>query len=315
MGKLQVLDGGFSNELNKISSFNVHNDPLWTARALRDDTDAIVATHKAYVEAGADIIETSTFQATIQGFSKHWNLSEQEGEELIASSVHLARQAVEQSPKKILIAGSIGPYGAYLCDGSEYRGDYMDKVTEEELIALHLPRIRGLVKGGSDFLLPETIPSLKEAQIILELIKTHFPDTKVWISFSVKSGDSTKTPRDEDMKLVFESVTKYPQVQGFGINCCRPQDIQPFLDQVVPLKKRLLEEEGREILIIVYPNSGDDWIQGQGWIKLDIPTVDKYVENWASSGANVIGGCCEVGPEEIKNIRLKVDKLNLETEN
>lgn len=87
--------------------------------------------------------------------------------------------------KEILIAGSVGPYGAYLHDLSEYDGRYIDHVPVATLKEFHQSRIEALVEGGVDLLGIETIPSKKEADIILEIVKG-FPNLKAWLSFSCK---------------------------------------------------------------------------------------------------------------------------------
>ncbi|KAL1457543.1 hypothetical protein WDU94_007759, partial [Cyamophila willieti] len=85
----------------------------------------------------------------------------------------------------IQIAGSVGPYGASLRDGSEYRGDYTDRVTATRMREWHRPRIEALVEAGVDILAFETIPSSKEAMVLLELLK-EWPNQKAWLSFSCK---------------------------------------------------------------------------------------------------------------------------------
>ncbi len=91
--------------------------------------------------------------------------------------------------KPPLIAGSVGPYGAYLCDGSEYNGNYIDTVKETDLIEMHLPRLRALVEAGVDLIAIETVPALVEAKVVLELLKQYFPSTKAWVSFSLRLNE------------------------------------------------------------------------------------------------------------------------------
>lgn len=140
-----ILDGALATELERRGC-NI-NDPLWSAKILAENPDIIEQVHYNYFAAGADCAITSSYQATIEGFIKR-GLSESEAIALIQKSVQIAKKARndfwenpvnrENRPHP-MVAASVGPYGAYLADGSEYRGDY--KLTEKELIEFHRPRI------------------------------------------------------------------------------------------------------------------------------------------------------------------------------
>lgn len=92
--------------------------------------------------------------------------------------------AVDQT-KKHLIAGAIGSFGAYLADGSEYNGNYIDKYHIDYIRDWHRPRIHALVEGGVDIIAFETLPVQKEAEMLVQLVK-EFPNVKAWLSFSGK---------------------------------------------------------------------------------------------------------------------------------
>ncbi|OXA62711.1 homocysteine S-methyltransferase [Folsomia candida] len=311
--KVFLLDGGLSNDLNNRVPFDLHKEPLWTAKALITDPDAVVATHLEYLQAGADIIETSSYQATLEGFKDFMKVDSDSGKKYIRDSVTLAKVAVdkfkaldESCSRFPLVAGSIGPYGVLRCDGSEYSGSYMTTVTKSEIEDMHLPRIMSLVDGGADILAIETMPSLEEVKIILDLVKLHSPNTNVWVSFSIKEGKPCQTAFGDPMEDAFKTVATYAQVVACGINCCMPKDVETFLKNVKVYKAI------RPLEIIVYPNSGQDWVPGQGWIKSPVPTLDTYLSSWISLGANIVGGCCQVGPDQIKTMRSIVDKHNNE---
>jgi homocysteine S-methyltransferase len=122
---------------------------------------------------------------------KYLNCTKEESYELIKKAVLLAKTAIDRAHKegilqgdtRPLIAGSVGPYGAYLHDGSEYNGYYTDRTPSEVLKNYHKSKIAALVEAGVDLLAIETIPSKKEAEIIVEIIK-EFPNIKAWLSFS-----------------------------------------------------------------------------------------------------------------------------------
>src|SRR4051812_37501621 len=170
-----VLDGGLSTELESrgcdVSS------ALWSARLLRDDPGAIVAAHAAFAAAGAQVATTASYQATIEGFASA-GVDAAEARRLIASSVALAREGQGGG----WVAGSVGPYGAMLADGSEYTGDYLDRLNVAELRAFHRPRMEILADAGADVLACETVPAAAEAEALLaEADAMRFP---VWLSLT-----------------------------------------------------------------------------------------------------------------------------------
>ena len=118
---VMILDGALATELEK-RGFNI-NDKLWSAKALIEAPDLIKSVHLDYLKAGANIITSASYQATIEGFMKH-GLSHDKAVDLIKLSVELAKEACKEFKNKF-VAASIGPYGAFLADGSEYRGDYL----------------------------------------------------------------------------------------------------------------------------------------------------------------------------------------------
>ena len=116
-----VLDGGLATELERRGADL--RDELWSARLLLDDPDAIVDVHRAYVDAGADVVISGSYQASFDGFAAR-GLDRAAAAELMRRSVELARAATADAGRPVLVAASIGPYGAVLADGSEYTGDY-----------------------------------------------------------------------------------------------------------------------------------------------------------------------------------------------
>lgn len=128
-------------------------------------------THLDFLESGAEIILTNTYQASVEGYTQHLNLDREQSIELIKSTVelaHVARDKFMQSngdSRPPLIFASIGPYGAHLHDGSEYTGSYASKVTPAVLKKWHKVRIDACVQSGVDGLAIETIPCLVSATI------------------------------------------------------------------------------------------------------------------------------------------------------
>ena len=288
-----VIDGGLSNQLES-KGIRLDNS-LWTASALVEQPDSIVETHLDYLEAGADCIITSSYQATIQGFMAA-GYSEQESEHLIDLTVELAGQAREQflsqnpGVTKPLIAGSIGPYGAFLADGSEYRGNY--GLSDQQLTDFHQPRIDILGKSVVDILACETIPSYQEAEVLVRCLEG--VEKPSWISFTFNSEETLwdGTAAEECAAL----IEKSPAVSAIGINCTRPEFVLGLLRRIQP--------HIGEKRIVVYPNSGETYNPvsktwgGSSTDHLD----DNLITEWLAAGATGIGGCCRIGPRTIERV-------------
>ena len=289
-----ILDGGLSNVLEGFGCDLNHR--LWSAKLLIDQPELIIRAHLTYLKAGANCISSAGYQASIEGFIKT-GLSPLEAEKLILRSVELAEEARDiylrnnNTEKKIYIAASMGPYGAILADGSEYRGHYA--ISEKALKDFHAKRIELLATSNADFFAFETIPSLPEVKVLSEVL-TLFTKPS-WISFSCKDelhlNDGNKI--SEAAKLLANNANVF----AIGVNCTSPKYISAIIDilkQSVPEKK-----------IIVYPNSGEVYhVQSKSWLGVSDPfSFEKMAHEWREKGADIIGGCCRIGPEHIHRIR------------
>lgn len=288
-----ILDGGLSNVLEEFGCDLNHR--LWSAKLLLDQPELIIRAHLAYLKAGANCISSAGYQASIEGFIKT-GLSYREAEKMILRSVELAEEARDiylkdqDSHEKVFVAASMGPYGAILADGSEYRGDYT--VSEMALKDFHATRIKLLATTKADFFCFETIPSLLEVKILSELLA---PLTRPsWISFSCK--DEFHLNDGNKISDAAELLSEHPSVFAVGVNCTSPKYISAIIDvlkQSVPEKK-----------IIVYPNSGEVYhVQSKSWLGVSDPfSFEKMAREWHEKGADIIGGCCRIGPEHIERI-------------
>jgi homocysteine S-methyltransferase len=278
---LVVLDGGLSNALEDRG--HDLSDALWSARLLRDDPAEIAAVHRAYYEAGAVVATTASYQASVVGFERA-GVGRAEAERLIASSVRIAQEVREEFPGR-LVAASVGPYGAMLADGSEYRGRY--GVPASVLRDFHGPRLELLINAGPDLLAVETIPDTDEAEVLVALlVELDFP---AWFSYSI---DGQYTRAGQPLTGAF-AVAAIDPVVAVGINCCRPDDVRHAVETAVSVTGKPA---------IAYPNSGESWDAAHHrWIT---PTAARdltsLAPSWLQAGAAYIGGCCRVGPTEIR---------------
>ena len=286
-----LIDGGLSNQLEK-QGYNLNNK-LWSAKLLESDPEAIIKAHLAYLEAGVQCITTASYQATIPGFmSIGYDMAS--AESLIKRSVHLAEKAIKRfhiKDSKPLIAASVGPYGAYLADGSEYHGKY--GVSEEKLREFHEHKIRLLDNSNADILACETIPSFKETIVLANILKDINKQT--WVSFSCKDEFHINdgTPIEDCVDI----LSDHPNIFAIGVNCTSPKYITGLVKAIKP--------KINEKRIIVYPNSGDVYnAETKVWSELSSPEqLLNQAKEWINLGVDIIGGCCRIGPEEIKSLK------------
>ncbi|MGI5412173.1 homocysteine S-methyltransferase [Streptomyces chartreusis] len=283
-----VLDGGMSNQLE--SAGHDLSDELWSARLLAEVPEAITEAHLAYFEAGADVAITAGYQATFEGFAKR-GIGRQRAAELIALSVELAREAVgraraEGIARPLWVAASVGPYGAMLADGSEYRGRYGLSVAELE--RFHRPRLEVLAGARPDVLALETVPDTDEAEALLRAVRGL--GVPAWLSYSV-AGDRTRA--GQPLEEAFALAAGVDEVIAVGVNCCAPEDVEGAVETAVRVTGKP---------VVVYPNSGEAWnAEARAWDGRSTFTAEE-VQGWRASGARLIGGCCRVGPEVIGSI-------------
>jgi homocysteine S-methyltransferase len=290
-----VLDGGLATEL-EAQGCDIGNE-LWSASMLRSNPSAIVDAHLAFLEAGAEIIISASYQASRLGFMSV-GLSAQQADDLIVKSVELAcaarKQFLEAHPESGLtpiVAASIGPYGAAMHDGSEYTGDY--KVDEDTLREFHEGRLHLLDKGGADVLACETIPNSVEAKALNDLLMD--VELPAWVSFSCRDEQciSDGTPLREVSRIFRD----HPRVLALGVNCTAPHLITSLIGEIRQAAP------GKEI--VVYPNSGETFEVADNSWHGSVSPVECANESkaWLSAGAKFVGGCCRVGPEHITAIR------------
>lgn len=275
-----ILDGGMSNALEDRG--HDLSDALWSARLLKDAPAEIAAVHRAYYEAGAMVATTASYQASVVGFERA-GVPRSEAERLIASSVRIAREVRDSftDGRRRLVAASVGPYGAMLADGSEYRGRY--GVTAATLRDFHGPRMELLIDAGPDLLAVETIPDTDEADVLVGLLaELDFP---AWFSYSIAG---THTRAGQPLTDAF-AIPAIDAVIAVGINCCTPDDVQLAVETAVAVTGKPA---------VAYPNSGESWdATARDWTG---HRTTPLASAWFSAGAEYVGGCCRVGPDDIR---------------
>jgi len=280
-----ISDGGLSTELES-RGYDI-SDYLWSARILKDDPAAILEVHRAFFAAGADIATTATYQATFQGFARA-GLDRGQATKAMELGVRLAQEAAsEVADRPTYVAASIGPYGAMLADGSEYRGNY--GVSRQQLRDFHRPRLEAMVEFAPDILAVETIPCALEVEALCEeLVRLRVPS---WVSLSVSDGC---TRAGEPLHDAYSMLGDVPSVVAVGVNCSTPVDVATAVT---------MASQATSKPIVAYPNSGEGWdATARSWQGNEEWQTHAAASDWLQRGATVVGGCCRVHPEQIREL-------------
>ena len=295
-----VLDGGLATELER-RGYEISGS-LWSARVLRESPEAIEQLHYDYYAAGASCAITASYQASYEGFAAI-GLEEDETTALLRLSVELAKSArakyQREHPadlRRLLVAASIGPFGATMHDGAEYRGDY--GLSVERLLAFHSRRFGVLAASGADLLACETIPLLDEARALAALLAEN-PRTIAWMSFT--SPDGVHTSHGEPLTECARVLDRVSNLIAIGVNCVKPEIVVTAIEAL---------KAGSSKPVVVYPNSGERWeAKTQDWHgSRDDDGLAALAPSWVSAGAQMIGGCCRVGPAEIATLDAALSK-------
>jgi homocysteine S-methyltransferase len=288
-----LLDGGMSTALEERG--HDLSDSLWTARLLRDAPEEVAAVHRTYFESGARVATTATYQASVEGFVEA-GMEPTEAERLIRLGVRLARDARDAcSGDGTLrwVAASVGPYGAVLADGSEYRGSY--GISRAALREFHLPRLELLASAEPDFFAVETIPDVREAEVLAPLLAEL--GVPAWFSFSC---DGPLTRAGQPLAEAFAVAASAGRVFAVGVNCCAPADVLPAVEMAARVAHRP---------VVAYPNGGADWDAiSHRWSSG--PSFEPgAAAAWVEAGAEYVGGCCQVGPRDIAALSAALARL------
>ncbi|WP_265489008.1 homocysteine S-methyltransferase [Lactobacillus sp. PV034] len=294
-----VLDGAMADELQRQGT-NL-NSKLWTAAALIDQEEKVYQAHLNYFKAGANLVITDTYQANVPAFIKA-GYSQKQAASFIKQAVKIAKQARDDYEKQTgihnYVVGTVGPYGAYLADGNEYRGDY--ELSKQEYLDFHLPRLKLILSEEPDLIAVETQPKLDETLVLLDWLTQNAPKVPVYVSFTLKN--ETTISDGTSLAQAAQVVDNYDQVIGIGINCVAPNLVTPALE--------LLNKNTTKPLI-VYPNQGASYnpeIKEWEEVKENFD-FSKLTKIWYEKGARLIGGCCTTGPKEVNQISTTLNEL------
>lgn len=294
-----ILDGGLGTELEtripKDDPRNPLGNPLWLGQVLVLSPELIELIHREYVEAGAEVLVTATYQLLYSTLVKYKNYTLDQAHELWNEAVQVAKHAAKPG---VLIAGSVGPYATYLADGSEYTGDYHG-VSLCDLKDYHLPLVHYLNNHPDvDMVAFETIPNRTELEAVIQMAGTLTKKFYVLMNLTPK-GLVDGTSLDDVVRLL-EPLRGFRNFVAVGLNCCDYKQIATIA-QWIPFP------------LFVYPNLGYEYDQTNGFygVVKDDDAWRAAVESWSKlSNVEAIGGCCSTGPHEIAIIKEVVDGDN-----
>ena len=294
---MMILDGALATELEHRGADL--DDPLWSAKMLIERPDLIRQVHLDYFQAGADVATTATYQASFEGFARR-GVGRPQAARLMRDAVALAVAARDEfwavdanraGRLRPLVAASVGPYGAMLADGSEYRGCY--GLDDAALADFHRARLHVLADAGADFLACETLPCLREAMVLARILE-EIPGACAWLSFSCKDGEHNS--EGEEIGACAAQLQAHEHVLAVGVNCTPPQYLPSLL-------RRMRANTAKPL--VAYPNSGEHydapsrrWLGDCGSIRFA-----EQAQLWYAQGARLIGGCCRTGPADIRILR------------
>ena len=292
-----VLDGGLATQLEALGADLAGG--LWSAELLFAEPETIERVHLDYFRAGADCATTASYQASYPGLEER-GLGAEAIDALMLSSVALAASARDRfwdepgaraGRLRPLVAASIGPYGAYRADGSEYTGDY--DASEDELFDFHARRLALFAGSDADVLACETIPNAVEARALARVLAEH-PDVRAWVGFCC--GDETHLSDGTPLGESAACLAELDQVVAVGVNCTSPAHVSALLEELRPVTQKPL---------VAYPNSGErfDGVE-KTWSGDRSPVAfGEAARSWRAAGAALIGGCCRTAPAHIAQVR------------
>jgi homocysteine S-methyltransferase len=290
-GRRIQLDGGLSTALEEQGV--TLDGALWTARLLAEAPEAIAAAHRAYYRSGARVATTASYQASIEGLLAAGH-DEPAARRLITRSVRIAQDVRDEVAEPgLLVAASVGPYGAFLADGSEYTGRY--GVSSARLRDFHGPRLELLASAGPDLLAVETIPDVDEAEVLVSLLDEL--DVPAWVSYSVR-GDATNA--GQPLADAYAVLAGSRSLVAAGVNCSAQGDVLGAVREAVA---------ATGLPAVAYPNRGGSWDSGAKQWRYSEPVDLGLVSTWITAGARFIGGCCGTGPADIAALAQRVEAL------
>jgi homocysteine S-methyltransferase len=284
-GRTVILDGGLGTELERRG----HRDlgRLWSSALVETNPSALREVHRDFLAAGADVIATATYQASMPTLLECGH-NRQSAAKVLRDAVQLAINERDAHASTALVAASIGPFGAHLADGSEYTGGY--HLSENDLYAFQSERWHILADTAADILACETMPSMADVRAVVRLLH-ETPDRWAWISLMCR--DASHLADGTPLSEVFAILNDTPNLAAVGANCIPPAIAPAIMDTF---------QYSTSLPLMVYPNASNAWDMKMGQKLDELSAADFASESasWKTHGAQIIGGCCKTTPEHVR---------------
>jgi 5-methyltetrahydrofolate--homocysteine methyltransferase len=257
--------------------------------------------HKEYLDVGADIIETNTFNSQRVSLADY--RMEDLAYELNLAAARIAKQAVEESAKQAWVAGAIGPLNKMLSLSPDVNNPGYRALTFDYAMEAYHEQVKGLAEGGADILLIETIFDTLNAKAAIFAIKKYFRETgkeplPIMISGTITDA-SGRTLSGQTLEAFYNSVM-HARPLSIGLNCALgAEQMRPHIEELSQIAACYTS---------AYPNAGLPNAMGE----YDEHPADTahFIEEWAKAGfVNIVGGCCGTTPEHIRQIARKVKDI------
>lgn len=258
--------------------------------------------HKQYLEAGADIIETNTFNAQKVSLADYG--MQALAYEMNLAAAKVAKEAVKESGKQAWVAGALGPLNKTLSLSPDVNNPGFRALTFDDAVDAYYEQTKGLVDGGVDLLLVETIFDTLNAKAAIFAIKKYFRDTKksalpIMISGTITDA-SGRTLSGQTLEAFYTSVM-HAKPLSIGLNCALgAKEMRPHIEELSQLAS---------CYVSAYPNAGLPNAMGEYDEKPE--DTAHFLEDWAKEGfVNIVGGCCGTTPDHIEQIAKHVKKIS-----
>lgn len=299
MHKITLLDGGTGQELLKRSKRDV--TPMWSADMMLHEPELVSELHVDFINAGADVIILNTYTATPPRLAREGQLNKLET--LHNNAKIAAKQAVAMcNHKHVKIAGCLPPlvasYKAQAC--LSYNESYL---IYKQLVALQ--------NDACDFFICETMSSITEAKAACAAAK--LSEKPFWLAFTIADNSEQLLRSGESLQAALQAVLAF-KPNAILLNCSQPEAISASW----PLLQKIRSSAEYDIEIGAYANgftSVEELYPGDTVAALDArqdlspDAYLKFARIWVDSGATIIGGCCEIGPDHIRAMSLSLNDM------
>ncbi|RMZ88091.1 hypothetical protein DV736_g4687, partial [Chaetothyriales sp. CBS 134916] len=331
-----LLDGGLGTTLEdehliKFSSLT----PLWSSHLLISSPETLSKVQSDFSRAGADIILTATYQASVCGFRKTLvdgePVRDEDAKRYMLSSIQIARDAIA-SRGEGLVALSLGAYGATMSPSTEYSGKY-GSISGSDLVHFHLQRLDLFASNKTawasvDIVAFETLPRLDEVRAVRQVMR-NAPAKPFWITCVFPNLDTDSLPDGSSIGEVVAAMLEGDRPPGaIGLNCTKIGKVKKIILQ---FEDAITQQGHCYPRLVIYPDGAGNQVydtRTQQWVTQTHQTTGAEVRSWSESMIGlvqevqrrgrwksiVVGGCCKTSPAMIQDLRTRLDKyLNEET--